>query len=753
MFKRLLFCLPIIASLTSAVAQQPPVLAPGPVIPVGPGIPVGPILPGVPAPNTPCDCCAAKPQYTSKDWAPFTGTVAVITQQRAFPGPLMNQVVVIWDLHTKNGVPLNTWWNPGSTPRTDYYSDPSWNVVNMGDVFGATLDGKGNIYVAATTVYGGGKVGTSAPTGTTGITGTNPQKAGQIFKIANGTGVPSAFVQLPNDGNGIGNLHYDCEFDSLYATNFRDGLIYRVNAAGTIQPITWDHGNKLPSATDAAGNLLGRLQILGNDGTSTYAALGRRPWAVTVYKNRLWYSIWGNDLSHSTGIANEIFSVALDVNGDPMGPARREIVVPPFSGNVSAPVSDMRFGPMGTLLLAERSMGGNNAPGAHQSRVLEYSFNGTAWVLPNAAAYKVGMFTGGFTGTNAAGGIDVDFSPGGRVWGSSDAIHFSGNDLIYGIQGFPSGGGDITNSILIDDDNNVTQVNKLQLGVVRIPCPDCANPPTPPVVVGPRSACVSPSNYSVTPQAGVTYTWAVTGGTPSTATGSAINVNWTGGPGTIMVTTSGPNTCGAVSTFVNVAACSTTCEFCSQFKTNVTLANPVHLGAGLQSLTPTVTSTMTGVRSVTTTLLSTSVGYAPASCGAAGPLASYIPQALPSSVAALNPPLLPVPNGNQAIWLASSVVPLTGVGATTPFQLKLPPPPVLNPACSANFSLCLRVSLATANCQNCDQMQCFGPFPYSTATNNPFPVDLIDPTLPKLVPLVMPDGTTRVVPEGSAPAR
>jgi hypothetical protein len=709
-------------------------------------------------PNTPCDCCAAKPHYSSKDWAPFTGTVAVVTQQRAFPGPLLNQVVVIWDLHTKSGVPLNSWWNPGSTPPTQYYSDPSWNVTNLGDVFGATLDGKGNIYVAATTVYGGGKVGTSAPAGTTGITGTNPAKAGQIFKIANGTGVPTAFVQLANDGNGIGNLYYDCEFDSLYATNFRDGLIYRVNAAGTVQPIKWDHGFNLPSATDAAGNLLGATAIVGNDGNSTYAALGRRPWAVTVYKNRLWYSVWGNDLGHNTGIANAIFSVALDVNGDPIAPARREIVVPPYSGNVSGPVSDMRFGPMGTLLLAERSMQGNNSTNAHQSRALEYSFNGTAWVLANPAAYKVGLFAGGgFTGANSAGGVDIDFSTGGRTWVSGDALHYPNpqagpyTDYIYGIQGFPPGGGDISNSILIDDDDNASGPNKLQLGVVRIPCPDCANPPAPPVVLGPRSTCIAASNYSVTPQTGVTYTWTVTGGTASASTGAAISVNWTGGPGTIMVTTSGPNTCGAVSTFVNVAACSTPCEFCSQFKTNLSLATPVHLGGGLQNVTPTVTSTMTGVRSITTTLLSTSVGYAPASCGAAGPLASYIPQALPSSVAALNPPMLPVPNGNQAIWLASSVVPLTGAGATTPFQLKLPPPPVPNPACSANFSLCLRISLATANCQNCDHMQCFGPFPYSIATNNPFPIDLIDATLPKLVPLVMPDGTTRVVPEGSVP--
>lgn len=740
MFKRFLFCLPIIACFTGALAQGPSPIPtpPGTLAPIGPAIPVVSPAPS----NTPCDCCAAKPQYKDAKWAPFTGTVAVITQQRSQPGPLLNQAVVIWDLHTKNGVPLNTWWNP------PYYSDPSWTVGNLGDVFGATLDGQGNIYVAATRSYSSANVGAL-----TGITGTANQRAGQIYKIANASGAPTGFAQLPNDGNGIGNIYYDCEFNSLYATNFYDGLIYRMNAAGTPQPIKWDHGANLPSATDAAGNPLGtRPAIIGNDGTSSYAALGRRPWAVTVYKNRLWYSIWSDDGGRRTGNPNEIWSVGLDVNGDPMVPARLEISVPAYSPSpkFSNPVSDIAFGPMGTLMLAERSMQANNSPSAHNSRALEYSFNGTAWVLTNPAAYKIGFSIG----TNSAGGVAFDFSPQGRTWVSGDALHLGGNDNIYGIQGFPQGGGDVTTSILIDDDSNISQQNKTQIGVVRIPCPDCGNAPLPPVVAGPRSACVSPSNYSVTPQTGVTYSWAVTGGTASATTGSAISVNWTGGPGTITVTTSGPSTCGAVSTLVNVAACSTTCEFCNQFKTNVSLATPVNLGNGLQNVTPTVTSTMPGVHSITTTLLSTSIGYSPASCGVAGPLASYIPQAFPSSSPNLNAPVLPVPNSNQAIWLAPSTVPLTG-GATTPFQLKLPPPPFLGPTCSANFSLCLRMSLATASCQNCDQMQCFGPFAYSTTTHNPnIPnnaKDLIDTNIPKFAPVILPDGTTVVPSEGSNP--
>lgn len=736
MFSRFLFCLPLIASLSAAVAQQAaPAAHPT-------------------APTNPCDCCAAKPYYETKAWAPFIGTVAVLTQQRpqtntSVPS-LMDQVVVIWDLHIKSGVAFDTWWTtayPPSNPPTQYFSDPTWNFKNLGDVFGQSLDGKGNIYVAATTAYGNYKVGGLATGSTT------QQSTGQIYKIPSNTATPTPvpFALLPNDGNGIGNIHYDCDFDSLYATNFYDGLIYRMNAAGTIQPIKWDHGTNLPSATDAAGNPLSRsaIPITAKDGT--FAALGRRVWAVTVYKNRLWYSVWGSYPGHNAGpnVANEVYSVALDANGDAWGSARLEIVLPPFGGNFSYPVSDIAFGPMGTLMVAERTMTSNNSGYGHSSRALEYSFTGSAWVLTNPTAYKIGSYG---TQSNSAGSVAFDFSPGGRVWVTGDALHFPSNllyyypDYIYGIQGFPQGGGDIFNSILIDADNYVSQHNKTQIGVVRIPCPECANPPAPPVVVGPRSAC-SPSSYSVTPQAGVTYTWTVTGGTPSTATGSTININWTGGPGTITVTASGPGKCGAVSTFVGVAAC-TSCEFCNQFKTSLSLASPINLGGGSQYVTPTVTSTMNGVRSVTTTLLSTSVGYSPASCGVAGPLASYIPQAFPSSSAWLNPPTLTVPNGNQAVWFASSVVPLGG-GATTPFQLKLPPPPVLNPPCSANFSLCLRVSLATATCQNCDQIQCFGPFPYGAPKHAAR--EVLDTSRPPPVPTILPDGTIRAAPEESVP--
>jgi uncharacterized protein (TIGR03437 family) len=490
-----------------------------------------------------CNCCGKKPQYDPQNgvnlWSPFAGPVAVATMEHGPYGqPLSDHVLVIWNLANQGSAPLNVRWYPLSIPvATQYYSDPSWTYQNLGDVFGLTLDNAGNIYVAATNIYGTSKFGSGG--------------GGQIYKIANGTGAPSAFgPPLLNGGEGLGNIYYDCGYNSFYVSNFNDGLIYQLDTNG--KPIsTWDHGVNLPSAVPS------RTMIPIKDKDGTYTALGRRPWAVHVYQNRLYYSIWSDDWGHTTGVPNEIWSVALDANGKPMGPERLEITQPRYSSAVtgntifSDPVADLSFSPRGTMMVAERTMNGNNASWAHNSRALAYSYNGSAWV-PSADTYTVGTIS--YSGqANSAGGVDFDFGPGGRAWVTGDYLHFASGDYIYGIQGFPAGGGDITNSILIDLDNDVIHYNKTYIGDVKIPCPDCSNPPVPPVISGSQTTCGSP-HYSVTGQAGVTYTWAITGGTPSTFTGSALDVNWTGPGGSITVTASAGG-CGTVSASISVSGC------------------------------------------------------------------------------------------------------------------------------------------------------------------------------------------------------
>ena len=726
MLTRLLLCLPLIASITAALAQTPaprPPAAPAPVPPApAPSAPVqiGPVGGGGqtngdshPA-KQPCDCCGAKPKYTNQpSWAPFTGTVAFVTQQGPpnTASPLHDQVLVAWDLHIKIGMPINSWWNPSSSPATAYYSHGSWNKTNLGDVFGMTLDNGGNIFLAATSLYGSALGGNLS-------TGAGQQRMGQIYQISNGSAAPGPFRLLPNSGAGLGNLTYDCERNSLYVSDWDSGLIHQLNnVVGGPTLSTWDHGANLPSAVDATGAPLNPVRAAipaaTRDSTDVrFTALGRRPFAVAVHQNRLYYSIINNRQDLNNGIRNEIWSVALDSTGAALAPARLEIQLPFIAANYSNPVSDITFGPMGDMLVAERSMSGNSSVAAHNSRALGYSFvPGSGWILPNPTAYKIGTFG---SQVNSAGGVAIDFSPQGRYVVTGDALHFSGGDYIYGLQGFPPGGGDITNSFLIDADDYPVVINKYQLGVVRIPCPDCEFPPQAPVVTGPQTACSSSAQYSIaTPQAGVTYTWTVTGAASTSATtGTSINVNWTGVPGTILVTADGPSTCGKVSTFIKVAACPAKCEFCNQFTRSMSMANPIHQGNGLYSVVPTVTTTMP-VTGVSMTLLNSTVAYSPASCGLAGPLASYISQALPSTTTpSINPPNLTVPHGNQANWQSSSSVNIS-TGATTPMQIQLPQPPIFPPhSCTASFSFCMRASFTDAACRDCDISQCFGPYPY-----------------------------------------
>lgn len=697
--------------------------------------------------STPCDCCARKPRIDDALYSTFSGQIVIATQaEDPFQHQFSKQVVMIWDLTNQSGAPLDKRWNASIFPPTHPYSHPDWTVSKLGNVFGLTLDSSGNIYVAATRIMGSGALGSLS-------TGAGNARAGQIYKLKNGTGTPVPFALLPQGamGEGLGNIDYDCGHDSLYASDFNDGKIYRINAAGVVQPNAWDHGLNLPSAVGPTGLPLGRSAITGFDGTSSYAALGRRVWAVRIYKDHMYYGIWSQDWSEDPPIHSqhgssptEIWSVALDANGDPYAPARLEITLPQFSATFpyTNPVSDISFGPLGTMLVAERTMITNNLSHAHNSRLLEYSWTGTQWVLPNPIAYKVGFFSG----TNSAGGIDFDFTPGGHFWATGDALHFANSDFIYGLQGFTAGGGDHTTSILIDLNDYVINFNKTQIGDVRLPCPECAIPMIPPVITGPQSACVSPSHYSVAPQAGVTYTWTVTGGTPNTGTGTSVDVTWSGA-GTVKVTASGPTGCGTVTSTLQVKPCNINCEFCSRFKTTVAVPNPVGSVSGLQAVTPTVASNMPGITSLTVTLLNASVVYSPAACGISGPLPAFIPQAFASSLvgaSGFTPPFLPVPNGNQAIWQAAGpAVSLVG-GATTPFQLKLPPPPVFPPPnpCHASYSFCLRVSVATTDCRNCDVIRCSGPFPY---VNSGIGVGAIT----DLVPFALPGVLTFAVPQGS----
>jgi hypothetical protein len=388
-----------------------------------------------PEPGT---CCGARPTYEDDAYAVFgPGPVAVTTSASTVDGDFVLHVIDLTDQAT---APLNTNWGAAA-----FFHGASWTRGTLGGVFGVTLDGAGNIYVAHTSIY---SPGSFFPVDSLGIGG-----AGAIYKIDATTAAVSVFATLPNVQDpgvtpaseswpGLGNVNFDCERDALYATNFEDGRIYRIDAAGACLS-TYDHatdtvGGCAPEAGDAPG----------------FVARTQRVWAVQSHAGRVYYSLWS---------PSQIWSVAIDAGGEFIPATQKlEISLPHFM-----PVADISFGPTGCMLLGERTIGSDSYSGAHQSDVLEYCLSGGVWT-PSASVFKVGHPA--LLDHSSAGGVDYDYGPGGRVWASGDALQF-GPQYVYGITGMPAAGGDATVSILIDDNQDPSAVDKYEVGDVEITCP------------------------------------------------------------------------------------------------------------------------------------------------------------------------------------------------------------------------------------------------------------------------------------------
>ena len=331
------------------------------------------------------------------------------------------------------------------------YNHPSWTMDSLGLIFGITLDSDGNIYVAATTVYG---------------PNANPSVIKRIDSV---TGEITVFATLPSSGPGLGNLNYDCVSQTIYVSNFEDGRIYQLDMTGAIVS-TFHHA----SASVTLGPPSDPAEPDG-----VFAPLGQRPWAVQSNSGRLYYSMWvENSFGADPNRDNEVWSVAYDKDGviDPTTD-KLEFSLPQIqnSPGASVPVSDISFAQTGWMLVAQRTMAGDNQTSAHQSTTFEYDYQNGTWVS-QGTTYIVGELLP----YSAAGGVDHDFDPNGYVWMTGDALDFGTPDVVYGLQGTPYGGGGVEVSTLIDLDGDVGGQDKTLYGDVELPIPGDASPVPPP---------------------------------------------------------------------------------------------------------------------------------------------------------------------------------------------------------------------------------------------------------------------------------
>lgn len=408
-------------------------------------------------------CCGGTPDFTG-----FAGPVSVATILNL--NPAGNQVQFV-DLSNSSTAPPGANWGAATfaTPHA------SWSRQNLGTVFGVAIDDQGNAYVAHTSVYGNTFLGMPF------VDAVGSGGPGAIYKISSATGVATPFITLPNSLDpiisaqpgyaneawpGLGNISIDCSRNTLFASNFDDGRIYRISLSSGAVLSAFDHATNTftpggaPESTDTAG----------------FVRLGERVWAVEPHNGRLYYSIWGSDLARNVA-PNTIWSIQLDpITGEFIPSTRQQEILnglPPAQNQ--SPTSDIAFTPSGSMLTAQRTMGDGNPliadtiVWAHNSYLHEFVCNASGTWDPGA------NFSVSTNGASTAGGVDVDYRPSQTYtnYATADALVFdvNTNTYVYGMQGLAPGGGSVGTSLLLDLDQDTSSHDKTSQGSVEISCP------------------------------------------------------------------------------------------------------------------------------------------------------------------------------------------------------------------------------------------------------------------------------------------
>lgn len=232
--------------------------------------------------------------------------------------------------------------------------------------------------------------------------------------------------------------------------------------------------------------------------------------------------------------------------------------------------------------------------------------------------------------------------------------------------------------------------------VVFINCPPV------PVIAGPLDTC-SNGTYCIQPRHGITHSWTVQGGTPSSTTGTCINVTWgPTGPYSITVTATNPTGC-SISKKIEVAPC----NCCRDTRLTTGQATLSGGAGGIYTFNAPLTLTGFGpVTQVTASVVSASVTPTASGCGTGGPVNATIPSG--ATVAPFNGPLLNAIPGTEIGWSAST--PVTINGTTLPFQIQFAPP--APSPCADILSFCIRYTFTgpscpgTGGCRTCSFVVC-----------------------------------------------
>ena len=457
---------------------------------------------------------------------PLTNGMGIITHWTGTSGEW--NAFSIYDTENNASAPLGLNWATNFYTPTDAAVADSWKGANMGDVFGLAIDDQKNVYFTATKSISA-----------SGSTGTNPGVAGDggVYKMDANSWMVTPFIttgnganQIPNQGNGLGNIAFDKWNNQLFITNFEDGKIYRF---------------------DMNGNLLSTFDPFSVDATplGTFSGHAEALWGIAVHNEngvvKVFFSQWteDNSLSDASNPNNAVWSVDLDNNGDFTGNESLCFSLPDNTGSfmggivgASYPISDIAISSDGNMYVCEKVQGGwgnfggwDNlfTPGAHSSRLFEFVNNGGAWTL--SKQYYVGNYNSPSDADNTAGGVSIgnrqtanSFECEKIIWASGDALRFAGfndipgPDFIYGLTGIPIEGNSMdpaatnyvqSSSIYIDVDYTNTGSNgsqKMSFGDIEI-YSDAVNEPT--FTVTPSTTICSGESIQLNVSGGTNYEW------------------------------------------------------------------------------------------------------------------------------------------------------------------------------------------------------------------------------------------------------
>jgi len=313
------------------------------------------------------------------------------------------------------------------TPLQNVYHHPSWELEQLGNVFGIAInETNGCIFTTASSNYGAGF--TSAFSSNAAVTqygsigggADDLGAAGTVYKIDAVTGQASVFAQLPQQattfthedcegpftntrttGVGLGNIVYDETHDQYFVSNIEDGRIYRLDNAGVIldsyDPLIYDDGAPgISNINDLAYGL-----AVTDDGSRLFFGQIVTPGGGQGVPGTGNIPIYAIDLLPGGGFNGTVDNTVLPtgVPNNYVGTETLQTTIPvggnggTFTSGKVFQISDLHFDPNGNLLVGVRISCQNGFHGSYnhwgETNIVMPDANGIYNV--NVSEYDIGV--------------------------------------------------------------------------------------------------------------------------------------------------------------------------------------------------------------------------------------------------------------------------------------------------------------------------------------------------------------------------